>query len=1162
MYLESRRTFLKGAAFSVAGVAIAKGVFSAEAVAEDAKIAEGAKDVKTLTTYPPMSEWGSFKELDGDDWKRGGTGRKGVKSDSNPDGILEHEYMIIPTACSNCEASCGLTAWVDKKTLTVQKYMGNPLHSGSRGRNCAKGYATQSQMYDPDRIPFPLMRAPGTKRGEGHWVRTTWDHAMTKIGKKMHDTLKTGDELSKKSVMFHVGRPNENGFTGKVWHTLGTDAFNSHTNICSSGGRTPTIQWANDDRSSPDWANAKLLFLNSSHAADAGHYFQQSASFIADARKKGAKLVVMDPRMSNSAGMADLWIAAWPGTEPAIYLYLVNRMLQEGKVNEEFAKKWMNWEVTMDNKNFLKDLVKMKYIKKADMPTGNTFEDFIKLLTALYRDYTLDFTSKETHVPKDRLEKLYEYVIWAGTSISTYFWRAAAAGNRGGWMSGRTGFLMLALRGAIGPEGGTFFHHWHVISVAGKGGKSTVGQGKVKKVDVYNELSWPPEWPLSTYEMSFLLPHLLTDTEWQKKWQSKGLNVPTKLSVWIPRMYNPVWINPDGFRWIEVLKDESKMELTFNLSPTWSETNWYVDFILPVGLAGERHDQHSEATYPARWTSFRQPVLRVALEKSGWKPKNPNRATLEAHIKAGLGEIWEENEFWFDMAVNYIDPKGELSKVGIDVKKHWESKVNKGKPVTIAEWYDAAFGDNLPNLKDKVLGNKELGIKADPRYVGAAYPVYEYMRDHGTWTEETNIYNAQERTLKETATSYKTHGHTYSKAHSHIDKRTGVITAKDHSEDAWKYKDGMKPIGIEIEGEKHQGFATLDKKLDFFCEWLYEDWRWKDYSIPFYPRTDKEKESMVEILSHVNHKYMTETNDNGKKNAFALNTVWRLPYNIHTRSANSKHLMEISQNHDPIWISTKDAKDLDFKRGEAIRVRITDSVSGLDSGYFVAMAVPTEAVLPGTLACSHHGGRWKLKSQIDETNFVGQGEMVKESTTAKDLNSKDFLDENVENAGTDSRVIKNYGGKLGILGFGVPLADMSADGDMRKLTYYNKETGESLGGLNTKKPWQFPEYNKDYDNVWWDGLSGSWQNAVAPAHPDPISGMHCWHQKVLLEKAQPGDKIGDIQVNIENNLNTYRAWRDNLTRGLTSESKLRRPAHIKRPWVPLSEKAYKVTIKK
>ncbi len=133
-----------------------------------------------------------------------------------------------------------------------------------------------------------------------------------------------------------------------------------------------------------------------------------------------------------------------------------------------------------------------------------------------------------------------------------------------------------------------------------------------------------------------------------------------KLALYIPRMYNPVWINPDGFRWIEVMKDESKMEMTVNLSPTWSETNWYCDYILPTGLASERHDQHSEATKPAQWLSFRQPVLRTAMEKMGWIPENPTRATLEAHMKAGLGEVWEEIEFWANIMVHHVDPDGSL----------------------------------------------------------------------------------------------------------------------------------------------------------------------------------------------------------------------------------------------------------------------------------------------------------------------------------------------------------------------------------------------------------------------------------------------------------------------------------------------------------------------
>ncbi|MDT8338848.1 MAG: molybdopterin-dependent oxidoreductase [Sulfurimonas sp.] len=1138
MYLESRRTFLKGAAFTVAGASIAKGVFTADAIADSVSDSKFTNTPDSLSFYPPMSEWDDFKELDGDDWKRGGIDRHGVRSASNPDGIEVNDYAIVPTACSNCEASCGLTAWIDKKTFTVKKYMGNPLHPASRGRNCAKGYAVQSQMYDPDRIAFPLKRAPGSARGEGKWIRTTWDEAMTTIGKKMHDAIKVGDELSKKSCMFHVGRPNENGFTGKVWQTIGQDCFNSHTNICSSGGRTPTIQWANDDRTSPDWANAKLIFLNSSHAADAGHYFAQSAAFIADARAKGAKMVVMDPRLSNSAGMADLWIAAWPGTEPVIYLYLAQRMLSEGKVNKEFVRRWLNWEVFLDNKKYLEFMVSKGYISK--VPDADDFDTFLDVLKELYSPFTLDYAVKETHVPAYKLEKLYDMFIWAGTSISSYFWRAAAAGNRGGWMSGRTGYLSLALRGAIGPEGGTFFHHWHVISVGGKGGSSTVGQGKrgsdVPKIDIYNELSWPPEWPLSTYELSYLLPHLLADKKWQKKWIDRGLNVPQKLAVWIPRMYNPVWINPDGFRWIETIKDESKMELTMNLSPVWSETNWYVDYILPVGLAGERHDQHSEATMPARWTSFRQPVMRVALEKAGWKPKNPNRATLEAHIKAGLGEVWEENEFWFDMCVNYIDPKGELyldEAKTKTIKSMWESKKNPGKPVTIAEWYDAAFGDNLPNLKATAT--------SDERYKNSEFPVYDYMRDHGAWMEENNIYSAQEREVIDDGKNYISHGHKYDKKDVTIDKRTGVMSAESHGK--------KQSIGIEIDGKKMEGFPTLDKKLDFFCEWLADDWKWPEYAIPFYPRNEKEKKEMVHIVSHVNHSFMTE------KDSYALNTVFRLPYNIHTRSANSKHLMEISQNHDPIWISTGDAARQGFKRGDAIRVRIVDSLTGLESGYFVAMAVPTEGVLPGTLACSHHGGRWKLVNSVSIPNGVTDGK-VDSQPVLRNMNDPKFMAHSPENAGKEGAQIKieDYNGHGGINSFGVPTAELQMDGKVGKLKY--------VEGIKPFKAERFADYNKDSANIWWDGLSGSWQNAVAAPHPDPISGMHCWHQKVILEPAQTGDKIGDIFVNYDNNFKVYEGWRDQLTRGLDENSTLRRPEHIKRPWVPLSHKAYAVKISK
>ena len=1093
MYLQSRRTFLKGAAFSVAGVAIAKGVFTTDAVAESVTDSKFTNTPKTISFYPPESEWDSFKELDGTDWKRGGIERHGVRSAENPDGIQVNDYTIVPTVCSNCEAGCGLTAWVnkndfDKGVLTVRKYMGNPLHTGSRGRNCAKGYAVLSQMYDPDRIPFPIKRAPGSKRGEGKWVRVTWDEAMAAIGKKMHDTLAKGDEVSKKQIMYHVGRPNENGFGPRVPQSLGVDGYNSHTNICSAGAREGTIQWANDDRNAPDWANADLIFLQSSHAADAGHYFQQSAGLIADARKRGAKMVTLDPRMSNSAGMSDLWLPCWPGTEAALYLHLANRILNEKSidgddlVDHEFVKEWVNWDHLMANKDYLGKMVDYGYISK--VPADDNYEEFIEVLKELYAPYTKEFVVKECRLEgmEYKLDQLWEMFIPAGARIATYLWRAGAIAHRGGWMNTRAGFLPLALRGAMrGDIGGVSWHHWQEISVAGKGDKATVAGKHPGKTDAWNELAWPPEYPISTYEMSHMLPHLIVDDAWHDKWTKRGLKIPKSIAVYVPRMYNPVWINPDGFRWIEALKREDKFELTFNLSPTWSETNWYCDYVLPVGLAGERNDQQSTPSKPQQRIEFRQAVLRVAAEKMGWKPKKPARATLEAHMKFGLGEIWEESEFWPNLMVDYVDPDGSLG-----VRDYWASKKDPSRAVTVPEYFDAAMS-LLPRLKET----------ATKMYKDEEFPVYSYMRDHGAWTEKTNVYKPQEEELKVEDGYVYAHGHKY-----HIDEiekdQYGVLWVKDGNFN--------KSIGFIKDKEVLGGFHTLSRKLEFFSEWLTE-WKWPEYAIPIYPRGELESEKMVHLVTQTHHKFMKGDNE------FALNTVYRLPYNIHTRSVNSKHLMEISQNHNPVWIYTKDAEKLDIKRGDAIKVQIQDTLTGIKSGYFIAMAVPTEATRPGVLACSHHAGRWKLKNSVE---------------------------------------IPGFAHRLGIMSVGSPEYAMTNDGKVGTL--------KPIDGIHPHKAWQFKEYNRDLENIWWDGLSGAWQNAVAPSLPDPVAGNHGWHQKVIITKAGPDETIGDIYVNYENNYKITAAWMDQLTRPLNAEDKVRRPYHIKRPVKP-SQKAYEFNIK-
>ena len=107
--------------------------------------------------------------------------------------------------------------------------------------------------------------------------------------------------------MYHVGRPGEDGFANRVLAAWGVDGHNSHTNICSSSARVGFQLWVGSDRPSPDFSNAEVIFLISSHL-EAGHYFNPHAQRIIEARERGAKVIVFDTRLSNTATHADHYI--------------------------------------------------------------------------------------------------------------------------------------------------------------------------------------------------------------------------------------------------------------------------------------------------------------------------------------------------------------------------------------------------------------------------------------------------------------------------------------------------------------------------------------------------------------------------------------------------------------------------------------------------------------------------------------------------------------------------------------------------------------------------------------------------------------------------------------------------------------------------------------
>ena len=170
-----------------------------------------------LASYPPVEKWNDWVEYDTAQWPR----------------KVEKHCYVIPTICFNCEAACGLLAFVEKDTNRIRRFEGNPEHPGSRGRNCAKGPATLNQVTDPERVRYPLRRVG--KRGEGKWERVSWDEVLDDIAERVRKALQ---EERRNEIMYHVGRPgHELLYHQRILHSWGIDGHNSHTNVCSAGAR-------------------------------------------------------------------------------------------------------------------------------------------------------------------------------------------------------------------------------------------------------------------------------------------------------------------------------------------------------------------------------------------------------------------------------------------------------------------------------------------------------------------------------------------------------------------------------------------------------------------------------------------------------------------------------------------------------------------------------------------------------------------------------------------------------------------------------------------------------------------------------------------------------------------------------------------------------------
>lgn len=471
----------------------------------------------------------------------------------------------VPSTCMQCIAACSIIGYVEDGRIV--KIEGNPYGPNNRGMICSKGQAGINQVYDPDRILYPLKRAG--KRGDGKWTRISWDQAISEISSKMNEVYNSGHP---EDFMFHYGRNRIKYATGHFMHALSTKTSGNHTSICEAGKFVGQEISMGKHYDINDVENSKFILNMGANVLEAhtGHsYFAQR---LIDAKMKGAKLVTVDVRLSNTAAKSDEWIPIKPGTDAAVILAMANVIMQEGLYDENFITKWTN--VTVEE---------------------------LKAHLALY---TPEWAERESTVPAERIISLaIEYAANRPSTLITY---RGFVGHYNGAYSEFAAKMLDAICGNMMVKGGT------QMKVSGKWQQPYDAVAKAVDKELGNKKPKEEKLHISDGE-DFgvaLCTHHVNHRIFEnfKKGCKKTGRSP---KIYMLYVYNPVYVNGDCQENIECMKNEGLIPLIISSDTAMSESSSLADYILP------------DATYLERWTledppafsltkfiQIRQPVIK------------------------------------------------------------------------------------------------------------------------------------------------------------------------------------------------------------------------------------------------------------------------------------------------------------------------------------------------------------------------------------------------------------------------------------------------------------------------------------------------------------------------------------------------------------------------
>ncbi|MBI4445248.1 MAG: molybdopterin-dependent oxidoreductase [Acidobacteria bacterium] len=254
--------------------------------------------------------------------------------------VTRGDGQWLPSTCGMCLHGCGIQVYVEDGVAL--KIEGDPTNPDNLGKLCPKGNAGLSRLYDPARVLKPLKRTNPVKRAgvDPGWVEIEWDEAMDIVARELGKIRK--DDPRK--LLVAIGDFQRILFWG--WPAVfgSPNFFTSLGNYCGgsyhpvNGSVDGSFAAINDYERCNYWIQIGSGDGFSSHLHVSG-----SSKRMADARMRGMKLVVLDPRLSTAAAKADEWIPIVPGTDRAFVLGMAHVLVHElDRYDREFLRQRTN----------------------------------------------------------------------------------------------------------------------------------------------------------------------------------------------------------------------------------------------------------------------------------------------------------------------------------------------------------------------------------------------------------------------------------------------------------------------------------------------------------------------------------------------------------------------------------------------------------------------------------------------------------------------------------------------------------------------------------------------------------------------------------------------------------------------------------------------------